>query len=72
MSRLLGYTTEQLWAKYQDIRVGSIGSFRRFTDPKRLQVQPETLAITKQVDANASFKASDGVKMVTGEKFGAE
>jgi len=43
--QLLGYTTEQLWAKYQNIIVGSIGSFRRLTDPKILQVQPMHLKI---------------------------
>ncbi|MCX6833042.1 MAG: M48 family metalloprotease [candidate division Zixibacteria bacterium] len=43
--QLLGYTTEQLWAKYQDIIVGSMGSFRRLTDPKILQMQPMHLKI---------------------------
>lgn len=97
--QLLGYTTEQLWEKYQDIIVGSIGSFRRLTDPKILQVQPmhlkivtvgqpstlgqlakqegspvqlEMLAIINQTEVNASFKVGDRVKMVIGEKFGAE
>ena len=43
--QLLGYTTEQLWAKYQDIIIGSIGSFRRLTDPQILQMQPMHLKI---------------------------
>jgi predicted Zn-dependent protease len=45
MSQLLGYATEQFWAKYQDIIVGSTGSFRRLTDPKILQVQPMHLRV---------------------------
>jgi predicted Zn-dependent protease len=43
--QLLGYTTEQLWAGYQDILVGSMGSFRRLTDSKILQMQPMHLKI---------------------------
>jgi predicted Zn-dependent protease len=43
--QLLGYTTEQLWAQYQNIIVGSMGSFRRLTDPKILQMQPMRLKI---------------------------
>ena len=43
--QLLGYTTEQLWAQYQNIIVGSMGSFRRLTDPKILQMQPMHLKI---------------------------
>ena len=73
---------------------GSIGSFRRLTDSKILQVQPVhlkvitvgnsstlaelarqegssvdlgLLAIINQVPENASFKAGDRVKMVTGQ-----
>jgi len=38
--QLLGFTTEELWTKYQDIIVGSIGSFKRLTDSKILQMQP--------------------------------
>jgi len=43
--QLLGYTTEQLWAKYQNIIVGSMGTFRRLTDSKILQMQPMHLKI---------------------------
>jgi len=43
--QLLGYTTEQLWAQYRDILVNTIGSFRRLTDSKILQVQPMHLKI---------------------------
>ena len=43
--QLLGYTTEQLWAQYQNTIVGSMGSFRRLTDTKILQVQPMHLKI---------------------------
>jgi predicted Zn-dependent protease len=43
--QLLGYTTEQLWAQYQNIIAGSMGSFRRLTDPKILQMQPMHLKI---------------------------
>lgn len=43
--QLLGYTTEQLWAKYQNVIVGSMASFRRLTDAKMLQVQPMHLKI---------------------------
>ncbi len=43
--QLLGYTTEQLWSRYQDVIVGSIGTFRRLTDAKMLQVQPMHLKI---------------------------
>ena len=43
--QLLGYTTEQLWANYQDIIVGSMRSFRRLTDQKILQMQPMHLKI---------------------------
>ncbi len=92
--QLLGYTTEPLWSQYQSIMTGSIGSFRRLTDSKILQVQPVhlkvitvgnsstlaelarqegssvdlgLLAIINQVPENASFKAGDRVKMVTGQ-----
>ena len=41
--RLLGFTTELLWADYQNIIVSSIGSFRRLTDSKILQLQPMRL-----------------------------
>lgn len=43
--QLLGYTTEQLWAQYQNTIVGSLGSYRRLTDTKMLQVQPMHLKI---------------------------
>jgi predicted Zn-dependent protease len=43
--QLLGYTTELLWAQYQDVIVGSMGSFRSLTDPKMLQMQPMHLKI---------------------------
>ncbi|TFH60377.1 MAG: peptidase M48 [Candidatus Zixiibacteriota bacterium] len=43
--QLLGYTTEQLWAQYQNVIIGSMGSFRRLTDPKILQMQPMHLKI---------------------------
>jgi len=43
--QLLGYTTEQLWAEYQNIIVGSMGTFRRLTDSKILQMQPMHLKI---------------------------
>ena len=43
--QLLGYTGEQLWTKYQDNIISSIGSFRRLTDSKMLQVQPMHLKI---------------------------
>ncbi len=43
--QLLGYTTEQLWGKYQQIIVSSLGSFRHLTDSKILQVQPQRLKI---------------------------
>ncbi len=43
--QLLGYTTEKLWAQYQDIIVNTIGSFRRLTDSKILKVQPMHLKI---------------------------
>jgi predicted Zn-dependent protease len=43
--QVLGYTTEQLWTNYQDIVVNSIGSFRRLTDSKILQMQPMHLKI---------------------------
>ena len=36
---------EQLWAQYQNTIVGSMGSFRRLTDTKILQVQPMHLKI---------------------------
>jgi predicted Zn-dependent protease len=42
---LLGYTTEQVWAQYQDMIIGSIGSFRRLTDAKILGMQPTHLKI---------------------------
>jgi predicted Zn-dependent protease len=42
---LLGYTTEQLWSTYQSIIVGSMGSFRRLTDSKIIQMQPMHLKI---------------------------
>jgi len=45
--QLLGYATEQVWANYQSVIVGSIGSFRRLTDPKILQMQPMRLKIIK-------------------------
>jgi len=38
--QLLGFGAEQRWANYQDIIVSSIGSFRRLTDSKILQMQP--------------------------------
>jgi len=43
--QLLGYTTEQLWAKYQGSLSGSLGTFRRLTDAQILQVQPLHLKI---------------------------
>lgn len=43
--QVLGYTTEQLWPDYQDIMVNSIGTFRRLTDSKILQMQPMHLKI---------------------------
>ncbi len=43
--QLLGYTTEQLWAKYRDIIIGSMASFRRLTDRDILQMQPMRLKI---------------------------
>jgi predicted Zn-dependent protease len=43
--QLLGYTTEQLWAQFQNTIVGSMGSFQRLTDPKMLQMQPMHLKI---------------------------
>jgi predicted Zn-dependent protease len=43
--QLLGYTTEQLWGQYQNIMVGAMGSFRRLTDSKILQMQPMHLKI---------------------------
>jgi predicted Zn-dependent protease len=97
--QLLGYTSEQLWTQYQNIIVGSMGSYRRLTDPKMLQIQPmrlkittvrraatlealakqenspvslETLAIINQTETNAGFKVGDRVKIVKGEKFGAD
>ena len=43
--QLLAYTPEQSWAKYQSVIVASIGSFRRLTDARMLQVQPMHLKI---------------------------
>jgi len=43
--RLLGYTTEPLWSKYQSSLGGSMGTFRQLTDPQILQVQPLHLKI---------------------------
>ncbi|MFH2056168.1 MAG: M48 family metalloprotease [bacterium] len=43
--QVLGYTTDQLWADYQNIIVGSMGSFRRLTDPEILRMQPMHLRI---------------------------
>ncbi len=43
--QLLGYTTEQLWSKYKGTMVNAIGSFRRLTDTKLLNVQPMKLKI---------------------------
>ena len=43
--QLLGYTTEQLWAKYRDVIVSSMGSFRRLSDAKILQAQPMHMKI---------------------------
>jgi len=43
--QLLGYTTEQLWATYQNMIVNSMGTFRRLTDQNILRMQPMHLKI---------------------------
>jgi predicted Zn-dependent protease len=43
--QLLGYATEKLWPTYQSAVVSSMGSFRRLTDSKILQMQPMHLKI---------------------------
>ena len=50
--QLLGYTAEQLWSKYEDIIVSSIGTFRRLTDTKVLQVQPMHLKVVTVKNAS--------------------
>ncbi|HUU46710.1 MAG TPA: M48 family metalloprotease [Acidobacteriota bacterium] len=43
--QLLGYTTEQLWSKYESITTSALRSFRRLTDPAILRMQPMRLTI---------------------------
>jgi predicted Zn-dependent protease len=43
--QLLGYATEELWAKYQSIIISSMGSFQRLTDANILRMQPMHLKI---------------------------
>jgi predicted Zn-dependent protease len=43
--QLLGYASEQLWPKYQDVIAGAMQDFRRLTDPSILRMQPMRLKI---------------------------
>jgi predicted Zn-dependent protease len=43
--QLLGYSSEQLWPKYQDVITAAMRDFRRLTDPSMLRMQPMRLAI---------------------------
>ncbi|MBI5868142.1 MAG: M48 family metalloprotease [candidate division Zixibacteria bacterium] len=43
--QLLGYASEQLWPKYQDVITTAVRDFRRLTNPSILQMQPMRLAI---------------------------
>ena len=54
------------------ITVSQQVSLENLAKQQRSPVQLETLAIINQAEANASFKAGDRVKMVTGEKFGTQ
>ena len=54
------------------ITVSQRVSLEELAKQQRSPVQLETLAIINQAEANTSFKAGDRVKMVIGEKFGAE
>lgn len=43
--QILGYTSEQLWDRYQGVFISSIGSFKSLIDPKMLNVQPMHLKV---------------------------
>lgn len=43
--QLLGYTSEQLWTKYDNVLIAAMSSFRRLTDVNILRVQPMHLKI---------------------------
>ncbi len=43
--QLLGYTSEQLWTKYDDVLINAMKSFRRLTDQNILRVQPMHLKV---------------------------
>lgn len=42
---LLGYTTEQMWSKYEGMTTDALRSFRRLTDSAILRMQPMRLAV---------------------------